>query len=389
MKKSINLIALVLLSFSSLLAQSSDGIQFKSEAWAEILEEAAKQQKMIFVDAYTTWCGPCKKMSREIFPDKMVGEFYNASFINVKLDMEKGEGPGLAQKYNVFVYPSLLFLDSDGSLVHRSAGYHDIDQFLDLGEKALDPSRRLSAMEDRYNNGDRSANFLHAYTLARFEIQDGTHGEIAEQYLKTQENWAEEDNMRFILSFVTSTDSKMFDYILDNRASFDNIFSQTTVNARVDELIHNSLYQGGENSLEQADALFKKAYPNNSGQMSMKYRMTHYRQLGDREGYAKAAVAYMDEYIDKSHADDINETAWTFYRVVEDKKLLKKAVKWSKKSIKMDDSFYNNDTLAALYKKLGKKKCAKKTAIKAIELAKNNNEDASETEKLLEEIMAM
>ena len=67
----------------------SQGIEFFHGSWEEALEEAKKQEKVIFIDAFATWCGPCKRMAREVFPNEKVGEFYNRHFINMKLDMEK------------------------------------------------------------------------------------------------------------------------------------------------------------------------------------------------------------------------------------------------------------------------------------------------------------
>jgi len=74
----------------------SQGIQFESGSWADVLKKAKSQNKLIFVDAFTTWCGPCKKMTQNIFPDKNVGDFYNKNFINAKFDMEAGDGISMA-----------------------------------------------------------------------------------------------------------------------------------------------------------------------------------------------------------------------------------------------------------------------------------------------------
>ena len=79
-------------------AQVEEGIKFFEGTWEEALTLAKKEHKIIFVDAYTTWCGPCKQMAKDVFTQKEVGDFYNKSFINVKLDMEKGEGIGFSQK---------------------------------------------------------------------------------------------------------------------------------------------------------------------------------------------------------------------------------------------------------------------------------------------------
>ncbi|MBW6496984.1 MAG: thioredoxin family protein [Bacteroidales bacterium] len=109
------------------------GIVFHEGSWDQALQLAKEENKLIFLDVYATWCGPCKRLKANTFPDAAVGEFYNANFINVALDGEKGEGLELARKYNVRSYPSLLFIDSNGQIVGRTAGFHNPDRFLELG----------------------------------------------------------------------------------------------------------------------------------------------------------------------------------------------------------------------------------------------------------------
>ena len=89
---------------SSTYAKDTKGIRFTEGTWADILNEAKAQQKLIFVDIYTTWCGPCKTMANRVFTDAGVGEKFNASFVNFKIDAEKGEGIVLANKYILSFY---------------------------------------------------------------------------------------------------------------------------------------------------------------------------------------------------------------------------------------------------------------------------------------------
>lgn len=374
---------LTLFFSASLFAQ---GIQFEKFSWAEALVEAQKENKLIFIDAYTTWCGPCKLMSKKVFTEGAVGELYNDAFINLKIDMEKGEGPNLAREYEVRAYPTLLFVDGSGTLVHRSAGYHDKEKFIELGSIAMDSDMRLSSMEKKFADGNRDADFLMKYTKARFNAHDGSHSPIAEAYLNTQGDWSTPENMVFLYQYTEKADNKLFDYLLENRDMFGKVFGEREVKSRIQEIIYNSIYDSADkSSLEQIDELFKKAYPENAEELSARFRLTFYRQAGDREAYAKAAANFLDKFPNQS-PDELNEISWTFYQVVEDKKLLKKAVKWIKRSIKADDQYYNNDTLAALYYKLKKKRKARKVAEKAISIAKANDEDSTETEKLLEAI---
>ena len=122
---------------------NAQGIRFsKAKTWGEVLEQAKKENKLIFLDAYTTWCGPCKYMQKSVFPKLAVGKFYNANFINVKMDMEKGEGPDLAQQFALTAIPTLLFIDGDGKEVHRYVGALEAPAFISLGKEAIDPARR-------------------------------------------------------------------------------------------------------------------------------------------------------------------------------------------------------------------------------------------------------
>lgn len=113
---------------------TDEGIQFHKGTFQEALALAKKENKLVFLDIYATWCGPCKKLKSKTFSDKKVGEFYNQSFVNVALDGENGEGIALARKYELVGYPTLLFINANGEVVSRTAGYHNPSQFIDLGK---------------------------------------------------------------------------------------------------------------------------------------------------------------------------------------------------------------------------------------------------------------
>lgn len=118
-------------------ASGEEGIQFVASNWALAKAEAKKQNKLIFLDAYTTWCGPCKMLQRNTFPDKAAGEFFNKNFINVALDMESGDGPAVAAMYQVNAYPTLIITDADGNLVTYTKGYIDAKQLIEFGKHGL------------------------------------------------------------------------------------------------------------------------------------------------------------------------------------------------------------------------------------------------------------
>lgn len=143
-KNIIYLLAVVALTFST--AQAADGtkketkvkpeagIKFTEGNWAAILKKAKAEKKVIFLDAYTTWCGPCKLLQKNVFTKPEVGALFNQKFINVKVDMESGEGPKLAQKYPLEGYPTLFFIDGDGKIVKQVIGYQNPETLVSIGK---------------------------------------------------------------------------------------------------------------------------------------------------------------------------------------------------------------------------------------------------------------
>ncbi len=140
--KTLRLVVLLLLTGLTLPTNASDepkkeGIQFFHGTWKQALAKAKAENKMIFLDAYTTWCGPCKWMQTKSFPNKQLGEFYNSNFINVKMDMESGEGPRLLDRYPVEGYPTLFFIDFEGEVVIKEGGAKTPEQLIAMGKEAI------------------------------------------------------------------------------------------------------------------------------------------------------------------------------------------------------------------------------------------------------------
>jgi len=367
---------------------SAQGVSFEHGEWAEVLAKAKSEKKLIFMDAYTTWCGPCKMMSRNVFPNENVGTFYNENFVNVKMDMERGEGVGLAKKYMVYAYPTLLYIDYSGEVVHRTAGYFGAEDFIELGKTAMKPTGRLGGLRDSYAKGTREPEFLMKYTESLAMAMDQSYVDVANEYINTQGDLGTEQNMNFIMEYVDDPMSKGFEYFSTNKKVFEDKYGFEAVDGKLQNALGAFIENDPNQPYENIEKLINKLYPNDGKKIAASYKMAYSRQQGDRDGYAKAAVAYFKAYPSKN-ADELNEAAWTFYQVVDDKKMLKQAVKWAKKSVKIDEGYYNMDTLAALYSKLKKKKKTIKYGRKAIALAQKNGEDFSETQRLIDEAYNM
>jgi len=112
-------------------------IQFMKSNWEDVVKKAKDENKIIFIDVYATWCGPCKLLKKTTFTDKEVGEFFNTNFVNAAFDGETKEGRKLMERYDIHSYPTMLFINPDGSVKREAVGYHTAAQLLRAGKSAL------------------------------------------------------------------------------------------------------------------------------------------------------------------------------------------------------------------------------------------------------------
>ena len=155
-------------------------------------------------------------MSAQTFPLKEVGEFYNANFINVKMDMEKGEGLMLAGKYGVDSYPTLLYIDGEGKLVSKAIGYMDGPKFIDAGKSALRKNDKTELYAKEYAAGKRDFSIVYNYVRA-LNNSGKSSTKIANEYINSQKDMTTNENLSFLLEAAAEVDSRIFDLFLKNK----------------------------------------------------------------------------------------------------------------------------------------------------------------------------
>ncbi len=144
---------------------SAQGVRFVACSFEEAKSLASREEKLIFVDVYTSWCGPCRRMSREVFPDETVASYFNANYICLKLDAENECGHGFFEAYTPSAYPSFYWLTSEGELLDSRSGFMDAAALLEAAAHAESSTLgiRLKALQQRWNDGERSEALLEEY----------------------------------------------------------------------------------------------------------------------------------------------------------------------------------------------------------------------------------
>lgn len=128
MKKSI--VFLVVAAFVAMTNVAQAEVHFKDIAFKEALTLAKKQHKIVMVDFYTTWCGWCKKLDRDVYATDDVGAYADSNIISLKLNAEAGEGAELARDCKLQGFPTIIFYDTDGAEIQRQVGYQGPSDFL-------------------------------------------------------------------------------------------------------------------------------------------------------------------------------------------------------------------------------------------------------------------
>jgi thiol-disulfide isomerase/thioredoxin len=275
------LLVFVLLKTGALSAQSNShltnnptGIAFFKGSWKDALAEAKRQNRPIFLDVYTTWCPPCKRMEKEAFPNPQVGTKYNAYFINYQLDAERGEGVAIAKQYIVASYPTALFIAPDGALIHRAVGYGGITAMIAQADHALALPRlkETLAKGDRdYADGRRDLNFLKKYLQTRQTLNRPIH-DVLDAYIDAlpEPERTTPETITFVAATLQSSDTKAFDFLIRNRPP---VLSADPAKQGLAKTIFGALYRALTSDFNQAvatkdEGLLEKVIANSERNMA-------------------------------------------------------------------------------------------------------------------------
>jgi thiol-disulfide isomerase/thioredoxin len=393
MKKQLFALLFIFSMSASYTVAQNRSIEFNHGTFSEILAQAKKENKMIYIDCFTVWCGPCKWMAKNVFTNDTVADFYNKNFINAKIDMEKGEGIELAKKYDIRAYPTMLYLSSDGTQLHRVCGSAPVKEFIKTGEAALSTEKQLATFSKNFNGGKVTATYASNYFSMLENACQSYNKEIGEYFTTVNEqDFHSPANWAIIYKYVGDYYSPVFQNFEKNKAVFAKLYSPDSVDYLINQVYNSGLYSSIQSKdmvvYEQLKTKLRDSKTKDAEKIIAQADIKLYQRSGDLDKYAKAASDFVSKYLMDS-PNELNSYAWTFYEQINDKTMLENAATWAKKATQLDDNYPYNDTYAAVLYKLGKKNEAKAIAEKAIELAKKSGDDSKETQELLVKINAL
>jgi thiol-disulfide isomerase/thioredoxin len=386
MKKHMYIILAFLLTGFATNSVFAQGIEFNHGTWAEIKALAKAKNKLIFVDFYTDWCGPCKHMSMNVFPQKEAGDFYNQNFVAYKVDAEKGEGPALAKQYHVSGYPTLAYINADGEVIHRLTSSTDVKELIDQGKIALTPQNDYQQLKEKFVENELGKEELYRYFLiVKAKGDDKETSQVFERYFDAVAavNPAIFD---LISSNINSTDSKAFKYLESHSKDFAALIGKE----KVDGYIRNFYLNEFQGKVWYKSYKTLAAYENAKADLKTRITLTdkevlgfdtdYYLRADDEDNYMLNAKKLVETYY---YNDDlqISNVIGGGSRLVKKEANLLNMKSWAERALVIKDNFINNATLAMLYKQLKNRILAIKYIDKSIEQCKqekNGYEDRAQ-----------
>ncbi|ALR30934.1 disulfide isomerase [Chryseobacterium sp. IHB B 17019] len=380
--------------FSAIITFAQEAIHFQDLPFKDLIAKAKKENKIVFIDAYTSWCGPCKMMEKNIFTKKSVGDYYNSNFVNARFDMEKGEGREIAAKYGVRSYPTYLFLNGDGELVSQNFGYMEESLFISMAQDINSPNNKKGSLKERFANGEKDPEFLINIMKLNSSSDFNFAKNASERYFENKKKTEEfsKDDVGLLLYFLKSTEDKNYKTFAERKTEIIKFLPEQTYKEFDNQL---KLAKVVEQSIDQQnkkinDEYFMKIAEPLVGKHDAEVKLnqtklSYYEQNANFPEYEKAALAYYKN----SEAFEPNEllkAAWVFSEHVKTPASLKKAAEWAEKSVMRGETSENTYILAKLYFLTGNKEMAKTYAEMSKNIATQAQKDSTLADELLKQI---
>ncbi|MFT6335104.1 MAG: thiol-disulfide isomerase/thioredoxin [Halioglobus sp.] len=384
MKRSIIFIFLLSISLSSY----AQGIEFVHVKWQEAMEMAKEQNKLLFVDSYAEWCGPCKRMAKNEFVKADVGTIYNENFINLKLDMESKNGRTFDSQYPVSAYPTMFFLDGEGKVVKKIRGGQKGEQLIAMAKQAIKGHDTSGKYKEKYDTGDRSYDVVYSYVDALSKSGKPSL-RISNMYLKSNPEITEEQKLKFYHVAAVDADSGIFDKMVENKSAIIALVGAEAFDKKVKSACKSTLKKAVEYETEDLleEAIQKStALTVGAKEYGLTTKMTYAKSMKNSAMYASAAKDLSKIYF-KGDIEKVNDIILTLHKTFgTDNDMLELSKDLSKKYFKKAKSVNSALAYSKTLMLLDDYKKAKKVLEKGVKNAKKAGDESKALEMMLKVI---
>lgn len=394
----------------SQITESTSGIKWTNGlSWNQIKQKAKVENKFIFIDAYATWCQPCRVMDRVVYSNDTIGDFYNEKFLSVKVQMDRtdrdneeirgwyDDASKIQEQYKVIAFPTYVFLSPEGKIVYKSVGYQAVPDFLSTGKIAVRPGQVYT---DKYESFDKLlADYkagIRNYDSMSYMIETARElkrGELLKELKKdymiylaglSKRELLTKDRIAYLSSGVLKSDNKLFsifykdgkrvDRIMGTKGYAGNVVGWVIlkeISAPFLGIKGISKMLGGKMDTLEADwiLLRNKIEEQYSGKYvergMLDAKMLWYDQHYNLPRFYESLFERLDKYgfdlvniNSLTNLKNVNSYSWNIFQTSNDRSMLKRAAYYMEKVVEAEPrNHYHLDTYANLLYKLGDSRC--------------------------------
>lgn len=403
----IKKIGLSILATSLSIVTFAQGLNItKFKQWDEVKAKAKAENKLILVDCYTTWCGPCKMMSEKVFPQESVGAFANDKFVTVKLQFDSTAKDdeyvkanyALARQfekdYGIAAYPSFMVFNAEGEPVHRFVGAYQASEFIEVLKKSTDEKQQFYNLVKQYTqDSTKVANVKSMAEAANSAYAPSFANRAYTQWIKLEGNKIL-NNKEDVLSLIENANSKddvIFDFLMKHKHDIKDAALKTQLNDKLTNIIIQQDYMNNLFTSEQPDwdgtaKEVKAKYPTLGWDKTIntaKVTLAFYKKD------TKSMLAAMKQMYANNHKLEdrvINAIAWNMFESSEDNAELTQIGMYLGKHMPNSKDPAIIDTYANVLYKSGDKINALKWMQKAVSLI--DKESKGQYEETLQKMKA-
>ena len=378
-----------LLLFFAATTTHSQGVQFEEKlSWPKILAKAKTEDKYLFVDAFTTWCGPCRIMRAMLLTQPAAASYFNSKFICVSIQLDTTanddhhvrswykDAHALQQQYNIFAFPTFLIFTPNGKPLHRIVGGRsDMQAFIQSVDESFDTTKQYYTKLREFQDGRRDPDFLLSLSLLAGKVYDQKAQRLVFQtYLDALPNLFSYSPLEYIIQHTHSTNDPGFTVLYQQGPRVDSVLGPGKAEAHVIQVLAGDFVAGHLRSQDEPqwasirDTL-DAHYPDQAEEVVAYGKIMYFEQWKRWPEFQDAVDTYIQRYGEHAIPETLNNYALSVFRYCPDEKCNLEALAWSKRAVDTKAAPFYMQTYAKMLYKMGNKDEALVWIQKAIDVA--------------------
>jgi len=346
-------LALILLVSLLSITASAQGVNFvEGLSWSAVQAKAKAENKYIFVDGFTTWCGPCRMMRTLILTQPEAGAYFNDKFISVSVQLDTTAGDekqvrrwysdahDLMVRYNIHAFPTFLVFSPDGRPLNRIVGgRNNAAQFIAVVDESFDTTKQYYSRLRQFRDGRRDEDFLRKLAMQAARVYDPENGRaVANAYLGARTDLFNRGALEVLSTYTKSSRDPAFNIFIDNAAQIDSVLGPGAAASHVNEAflrdyIEPLFRSGHEPNWKSVQREIAARYPGQAEEATERGKILYYQMFKLWRSYEETVMVYMQQYGNHASIEEINGFALTIFNNCPDKKCLTQVLQWEQKAL--------------------------------------------------------